>query len=99
MNQSMQQLKKIGQIKPKSSKEIKHSQIGLGFEKLDRDVFDPEKAYDKVAETGIKWARIQSGWQRTEREKGVYSFEWIDSIVDNLIERGIEPWVCLCYGN
>lgn len=99
MNQSMQQLKKIGQIKPKSSKEVKHSQIGLGFEKLDRDVFDPEKAYDKVAETGIKWARIQSGWQRTEREKGVYSFEWIDSIVDNLIERGIEPWVCLCYGN
>jgi len=99
MNQSMQQLKKIGQIKPKSSKEIKHSQIGLGFEKLDRDVFDPEKAYDKVAETGIKWARIQSGWQRTEREKGVYKFEWIDSIVDNLIERGIEPWVCLCYGN
>ena len=95
----MQQLKKIGQIKPKSSKEVKHSQIGLGFEKLDRDVFDPEKAYDKVAETGIKWARIQSGWQRTEREKGVYNFEWIDSIVDNLIKRGIEPWVCLCYGN
>lgn len=99
MNQSMQQLKKSGQIKPKASSEIKFSQIGLGFEKLDRDVFDPEKAYDKVAETGVKWARIQSGWQRTEREKGVYNFEWIDSIVDNLLERGIQPWVCLCYGN
>lgn len=99
MNQSMQQLKKSGQIKPKASNEIKHSKLGLGFEKLDRDVFDPEKAYDKVAETGVKWARIQSGWQKTEREKGVYNFEWIDSIVDNLLKRDIQPWVCLCYGN
>ena len=99
MNQSMQQLKKIGTIKPKNSKQIKFSRIGLGLEKLDRDVFDPEKVYDKVADTGVKWARIQSGWQRTERQKGVYDFDWIDSIVDNLLKRGVEPWVCLCYGN
>lgn len=92
-------LKKVGTIVPKSSKEIKHSKIGLGFEKLDRDVFDPEKAYDKVAEAGVKWARIQSGWARTEKEKGVYDFSWIDKIVDNFWERGIEAWVCLCYGN
>lgn len=92
-------LKKVGVITPKNSKEIKHSKIGLGFEKLDRDVFDPEKAYDKVAETGVKWVRIQSGWARTETEKGVYDFSWIDKIVDNFVVRGIEPWVCLCYGN
>lgn len=62
-------------------------------------MFDPEKAYDKVAETGVKWARIQSGWARTETQKGVYDFSWIDKIVDNFVVRGIEPWVCLCYGN
>lgn len=95
----MRKLKKIGQIKPKSSKDIKKSRISLGFEKLDRDVFDPEKAYDKVAELGVKWTRIQSGWARCEKIKGVYDFEWIDKIVNNFIERGIEPWVCLCYGN
>lgn len=95
----MERLIKVGKIQPKSSLQVKNSRIGLGFEKLDRDVFDPEKAYDKVAETGIKWARIQSGWQRTEKEKGVYDFGWIDSIIDNLIKRGIQPWVCLCYGN
>lgn len=95
----MEQLIKIGQIKPKSSQEINFSKIGIGFEKLDRDVFDPEKAYDKVAQIGVKKARIQSGWARCEKEKGVYSFEWLDSIVDNLVERGIEPWICLCYGN
>ena len=95
----MLQLKKVGKVSSKSSKDIKYSKIGLGFEKLDRGVFDPEKAYDKVASCGVKWARIQSGWQRTEKEKGVYDFDWIDSIVDNFLLRGIEPWICLCYGN
>ena len=50
----MEQLKKIGQIKPKRSVDIQKSRIGLGFEKLDRDVFDPEKSYPFVAETGVK---------------------------------------------
>ncbi len=95
----MDRLKKVGDIKPVHSSQIKKSRIGLGFEKLDRGVFDPEKAYDKVAELGVKWIRIQSGWARTEKEKGVYDFTWFDSIVDNLIKRGLEPWVCLCYGN
>ena len=95
----MEQLKKIGKIIPKRSNEIKHSKISLGFEKLDRDVFDPEKAYDKVADCGVKKVRLQSGWQRTEKQKGVYDFEWLDTIVDNFVNRGIEPWMCLCYGN
>lgn len=92
-------LKEVGKIKPKSSLEIKSSKIGLGFEKLDRDAFDPEKVYDRVCESGAKWARIQSGWQRTETEKGVYHFEWIEKIIDNFVKRGVQPWVCLCYGN
>lgn len=95
----MEQLKKIGQIKPKKSVEIKKSRIGLGFEKLDRDIFDPEKSYPFVADSGIKWARLQSGWQRTEREKGVYDFSWLDDIVNKMISIGVEPWLCLCYGN
>jgi len=95
----MERLIKVGKIKAKRSIDIKGSRIGLGFEKLDRDVFDPEKAYGYVAESGIKWARLQSGWQRTEKEKGVYDFEWLDRIVDKMISIGVEPWLCLCYGN
>lgn len=95
----MERLIKVGKIKPKKSIDIRSSRIGLGFEKLDRDVFDPEKAYDYVAESGVKWARLQSGWQRTEKEKGVYDFEWLDKIVDKMISIGVEPWLCLCYGN
>ena len=95
----MQRLQKIGHVTPKNAAQVRSSRLGIGFEKLDRDVFDPEKAYDKVAALGVKWVRIQSGWQRTEREKGVYSFAWLDSIVDQLIVRGLRPWICLCYGN
>ena len=95
----MERLVKIGQITPKKSSEIRHSRIGLGFEKLDRDVFDPKKAYPFVPLSGVKWARLQSGWQKTERVKGVYDFQWLDDIVDNMIAAGVEPWICLCYGN
>lgn len=95
----MERLKKIGKIQPKHAQNIVKSRLGIGFEKLDRDAFDPEKAYDRVAELGVKWVRIQSGWAKTEKEKGVYDFAWIDSIVDNLLLRGLIPWICLCYGN
>ena len=95
----MEQLKKIGKVEPKKSTDIKTSRIGIGFEKLDRDLFDPEKAYPFFENLGVKKVRLQSGWQRTEKEKGVYDFAWLDSIVDKMIELGIEPWLCLCYGN
>ena len=81
----MERLIKVGKITPKASKDIKFSKIGIGFEKLDRDVFDPEKAYDALSKIGVKKARLQSGWQRTEKEKGVYDFEWLDRVVDSLI--------------
>lgn len=95
----MERLINCGKIVPKSSNEISESRMGLGMEKLDRDAFDPEKVYDKVAATGTKWIRLQSGWQKTEKEKGVYDFAWLDSQVDNLLKRGLKPWICLCYGN
>ena len=57
----MERLIKIGEVEKKHSSTVNHSRIGIGFEKLDRDVFDPEKAYDKVAAIGVKWVRIQSG--------------------------------------
>ena len=95
----MYRLNKIGTLKPQAPSAHENSRLGIGFEKLDRAVFDPERAYDKLAAIGVKWVRIQSGWQRTERERGVYDFAWLDSIVDNLIARGMRPWICLCYGN
>ena len=45
----MERLIKIGEISAKNSRDIKFSKIGLGFEKLDRDAFDPSKCYDKIS--------------------------------------------------
>ncbi|MCI8332821.1 MAG: hypothetical protein HFE78_08365 [Clostridiales bacterium] len=95
----MERMIKIGRVMQKNAAEIAASRFGIGFEKLDRDVFNPENAYDKLAALGVKWVRIQSGWARSEKEKGVYDFSWIDRIVDNLLERGLVPWVNLVYGN
>jgi len=92
-------LNTIDQIKVKNAAAIGLSRLGIGFEKLDRGAFEPEKAYDLVGDLGIHYVRIQSGWQRTETVKGTYDFAWLDSIVDELIARGMEPWIDLCYGN
>ena len=91
--------KLIGEVSPKHSKYIKHSRIGIGLEKLDRSLYDPEKCYDAIGNLGVGYVRIQSGWMKTEKEKGVYDFSWLDPIVDNIILQGAEPWMCLCYGN
>jgi len=95
----MDQLRTIGRVKAKNAKAVGPSRLGIGFEKLDRGAFEPEKAYDLVADLGVHYVRIQSGWQRTETVKGVYDFAWLDGIVDALIARGMEPWIDLCYGN
>ena len=95
----MDRLLKSGRIRPADAKTIGPSRIGLGFEKLDRRAFEPENAYAPVAATGVHYIRLQSGWQRTERVKGVYDFAWLDELVDRFITQGQEPWICLCYGN
>ena len=71
----------------------------VGTFRLDFDyaVFENFKQY--VGETGVGYARIQSGWNKTEREAGKYEFEWLDRIVDGLLEEGVQPWMCLSYGN
>ena len=95
----MERLKKAGQLRPADAKEIGWSRLGVGFEKLDRKAFDPENAYQLIADLGVHYIRLQSGWQRTEREKGIYDFAWLDAIVDRFLSQGQEPWIDLCYGN
>ncbi len=95
MNRAM----RIGKISWKSAEESSAERIGVGLEKLDRNLYDPEKCYNDLAAVGAKWVRIQSGWCRTEKVKNVYDFTWLDNIVDALLARHMRPWICLCYGN
>lgn len=89
----------IGEITTIQSDLNADSFWSVGSETLDRDyaVFENYKKYLK--DTGVGYARLQSGWAKTEKEKGKYDFSWIDAHVDGLIEEGIHPWMCLCYGN
>jgi hypothetical protein len=92
-------LKATGRLKTRTSAEIKASPLSVGFETLDRKLFDPAKTYEHVGRLGVKWARCQTGWARTETQKGVYDFGWLDEVVDNLLKVGAQPWFNLGYGN
>ena len=45
----MERLIKIGEIQAKNARNIQKSKMGIGFEKLDWDAFDPSKCYDKIS--------------------------------------------------
>ncbi len=93
------ELEQIGELATRHSKDIKSSPWSVGCETLDRDFADFSLYKDYVGELGVKHARLQSGWAKTEKEKGVYDFEWLDEIVYGLVDQGVNPWICLCYGN
>lgn len=95
----MNRLIPAGEVRLLRSGDVKKSVWGVGLEKLDRGLYDPANAYDFIGESGVKFVRIQSGWARCEKKPGVYDFAWLDDIVDNLLSRGLQPWLCLCYGN
>ncbi len=92
-------IQKIGTLRMVSSGEIKDSPVSVGFECLDREMFDPEPCYEKLGAIGVKWARCQTGWNRCETKKGIYDFAWLDRIVDRLMENGVRVWFNLGYGN
>ena len=92
-------LKQIEWLATKSSNEILSSPWSVGCETLDRDYADFSVYKDYVGELGVKHARLQSGWAKCEKEKGVYNFDWLDRCVYGLKEQGVDPWICLCYGN
>ncbi|MCR5264081.1 MAG: beta-galactosidase [Clostridiales bacterium] len=95
----MYYLNEIGSINCMDSFHTSGNRFGIGLEKLDRSMYDPSDAYDRLKNTGVKLVRIQSGWAKTEKKEGIYDFAWLDDVVDNLTRRGMEPWICLCYGN
>ena len=92
-------MKWLGRVAPRSSLDVQGSRLSVGFETLDRAMFDPEPIYPHLAALGVKWARLQTGWGRTERERGVYDFDWLDSVVDALLGIGIQPFFNVGYGN
>lgn len=98
-NHHLPALDYVGTLKAVPADGSGHSLWSVGCETLDRDygVFANYKEY--LGELGVGYARIQSGWAKTEQKKGKYDFKWLDTIVDGIIEENVRPWMCLCYGN
>jgi hypothetical protein len=92
-------LEPIGELQTRSTAEIDSNPWSIGCETLGRGFADFDAYKDYLPALGAKRARIQSAWFRCEEKKGVYTFDWLDHIVDGLLERDIKPWVTVCYGN
>lgn len=89
----------FGKITPRHANAIKSSNWSVGAETMDRDYTVYANWRQYLGPLGAKKARIQSGWAKTEKERGVYDWAWVDEIALDMVNQGVEPWVCLCYGN
>ena len=85
----------LGRLPSKKSIDVKDSILGIGFETLDRDTFEPAKVIPFLAESGVKFARCQTGWMKCEKTLGQYDFKWLDEVADPLAKVGIETWFSL----
>lgn len=88
-----------GRVRARHAREIESSNWSVGAETMDRGytVYQYWKSY--LGPLGFKKARIQGGWAKTEKRKGQYDWGWLDEIIYDMADQGVEPWMCLCYGN
>jgi len=89
----------LGQVAPRAAKDIVSSPWSIGAETIDRDftVYANFKKY--LGPLGAKGVRLQAGWAKCEKTKGVYSWDWLDAIVDDAVAQGVRPWLEFNYGN
>ena len=93
------EFKRIGTLKPRSTKDIASSRIAVGCETLDRDYTDFNAYKDYLAPLGAKKIRLQAGWAKCEKVKGIYDWKWLDEVIDFAVANKIEPWLETSYGN
>jgi hypothetical protein len=89
-----------GKVQPRHAKDIPASSWwSIGGETIDRDftVYENYKRY--LGPLGAKSIRLQAGWAKCEKQPGVYSWEWLDAIVNDAVSQGVRPWLEFNYGN
>lgn len=89
----------IGKVQPRNASEIASSNWLIGCETLDRDFADYDQYKEYLNPLGIKRLRLQAGWAKTEKVKGQYDWAWLDHIVNDAVQRGLQPWLQFSYGN
>lgn len=92
-------LRKVGKVHPRSAMQIASSSWSIGGETLDRDfaIYANYKKY--LGPLGAKGIRLQAGWAKCEKVRGIYDWAWLDEPVNDSLAQGVQPWLELSYGN
>lgn len=93
-----QQRLELGKLRQKTIAEV-HNDLHIGCEALDRGYADYDAYKGYLEPLGMRYLRLQAGWARIEQKKGSYNFKWLDRIIDDAVNRGLEPWLQTSYGN
>jgi|SRR6218665_79037 len=89
----------IGKLATRNAIDIPGSTWSIGGETIDRNYTDYHSYKKYLGPLGAKRIRLQGGWARCEKQKGVHDFNWLDSIVNDAVSQGVKPWIGLSYGN
>ncbi|MFF0885290.1 hypothetical protein [Streptomyces sp. NPDC003456] len=89
----------LGSVAPRTAQQVGTSDLIIGAETLDRDYTNYRAFAPYLGRLGATTTRLQGGWGKTEKTKGVYNWDWLDRIVDDARGRGVKPWLQLSYGN
>ena len=92
-------LPQVGSLDVSNPDNANRTRWSIGCETLDRDYATFANYKHLLGPLGVGWARLQSGWAKCEKQKGVYDFTWLDEHVNGVIEQGMKPWLSLSYGN
>lgn len=88
-----------GPLQPRHAREIAASNWSVGAETMDRDYTVYANWQADPGSLGVKKARIQGGWAKTEKQPDVYDFAWLDEGISDMAKQGVEPWLSLSYGD
>ena len=92
-------IKQIGKVQPRRSEDIKTSPWGMQFNKWALPLDELEFYLERIAETGVKWARIETRAYPVEFDKvigdGYYRWDEFDPVVDGLNKRKIEIFITI----
>lgn len=89
----------LGRIQPRHARTIQSSNWSVGAETMDRNYTIYRNWSSYLGPLGFKKARLQAGWAKTEPARGAHDWQWLDEIIFDIAGQGVEPWMCLCYGN
>jgi hypothetical protein len=84
-------LQKIGLVTSRRSETIEYSRWGVQFNKY--DVPDLKTMLERIAESGVKWARVETRSYPVEPAEGYYKWPALDSVVFGLTKRGINIFI------